>query len=169
MPQPIHLLFVVFCCSAILLASPPLDDGLGGTPNRVGFSGVSQPAIVMIGKPAEIALKFQIVPGFHINSNAPKSDELIPTTLRLTPAGGIATKKLSYAAGQDVSFPFDPNSKLNVYSGEFTVRALLTATEASVGAQRIHGELRYQACSDRACFPPKTLPLDFQVTVQKPK
>jgi hypothetical protein len=31
----------------------------------------------------------------------------------------------------------------------------------------VHGELQYQACNDRACFPPKKLPVEFEVTVLK--
>ena len=35
------------------------------------------------------------------------------------------------------------------------------------GTYRVHGELRYQACNDRACFPPKTLPVAFDVKVTR--
>ncbi len=30
------------------------------------------------------------------------------------------------------------------------------------------GNLKYQACNDRACFPPKSLPVEFQLAVEKP-
>ena len=31
----------------------------------------------------------------------------------------------------------------------------------------MHGELKFQACNDRQCFPPKTTPVDFDVKVAK--
>ncbi len=42
---------------------------------------------------------------------------------------------------------------------------LLATRKAPQGPVRMRGELRYQACNDRACFPPKTLPVTLDVTV----
>ena len=39
---------------------------------------------------------------------------------------------------------------------------------ASLGTLRVHGEVRFQACDNRQCFPPKTTPLEFDVKVVKP-
>ena len=141
--------------------------GEGAMPDRVSFAGLSTPATLKPGKSSDVTLRFVIVPGFHINSSAPKSDLLIPTTLKIDPAGAITAKNIAYAEGKDVAFPFDPDSKLNVYTGEFTVRAsLFVPAGTPTGTVPMHGELRYQACSDRSCFPPKTLALDFSVTVE---
>jgi len=133
---------------------------------RVSFAGLGSPVTLKPGKSSEALLRFVVAPGFHINSNAPKSDLLIPTSLKIDPAGVLSTSKISYAEGKDLSLPFDPSTKLNVYSGEFMVRAsLLASSNATPGKATLHGQLRYQACSDRSCFPPKTLPVDFDVTV----
>jgi hypothetical protein len=34
------------------------------------------------------------------------------------------------------------------------------------GNYRIHGELKYQACDNSACYPPKSIPVNFDVQVQ---
>jgi hypothetical protein len=58
---------------------------------------------------------------------------------------------------------------LNVYSGEVDVTAEVRVPKsAGLGTQRVHGEVRYQACNNRQCFPPKSTPLAFDVKVVKP-
>ncbi len=153
---------IVFCFLVFLSFASAQSDNAA----RVTFSGLAAPAVLKPGKPSEVVLRFVVAPGFHVNSYAPKSDLLIPTALKIDPSGSINTKGISYPEGKDLALPFDPDTKLSVYSGEFLVRAsLLASSGAAAGTTALHGELRYQACSDRACFPPKTLPLDFNVTL----
>ncbi len=118
------------------------------------------------GKPAEVDLNFRVKDGFHVNSNRPNSELLIPTTLKLQPPTNLSAAAITFPPGKDISFPFDPSEKLNVYSDAFTVKAkLLAARTALTGNFTVHGELRYQACSDNACYPPKSVPFQFDVHV----
>ena len=121
---------------------------------------------VSAGRPAKVKLDFSIKSGYHINSNHPNSDEQIPTKLRLDPPTDIGVGELTYPEGTELSLSFAPGLKLSVYSGEFTVRASVSAVRtATPGNYRVHGVLDYQACSDHACYPPKHLPLSFDVKV----
>ena len=123
---------------------------------------------VAAGSSIAVRLRFRVVEGDHVNSSQPKSPLLIPTKLSLNPPTDIAVGKVSYPPGRDLTFAFAPDEKLNVYTGEFVVSALLRpARSASTGTLRVHGELRYQACNDRACFPPKKLPVEFDVNVTR--
>ncbi len=131
----------------------------------VEFEGASSTTVAP-GKPAEVDLTFRVKDGFHVNSNKPNSELLIPTTLKLQPPTDLSTAAIMFPPGKDISFPFDPSEKLNVYSDAFTVKAkLLAARTALTGNFTVHGELRYQACSDNACYPPKTVPFQFDVHV----
>lgn len=113
-----------------------------------------------------MSLNFRVKDGFHVNSNKPNSELLIPTTLKLSPPSELSAGAITFPTGKDISFPFDPSEKLNVYSDAFTVKAkLLAAQTALTGNFTVHGELRYQACSDNACYPPKTVPFQFDVHV----
>src|SRR5205085_4508634 len=133
----------------------------------VSFEGAS-PSTVTLGKSAEVELHFKVKEGFHVNSNQPKSELLIPTTLKLDVPTDLAAGTISYPPGKDVSFPFDPSEKLNVYSDDFTVKAKMSVAKmASTGNFTVHGQLNYQACSDNACLPPKEIPMRFDVHVQK--
>jgi len=152
----------------VLLAVPVFAADAPGV--YVAFEGAS-PATITPGKPADVELKFRVKEGFHVNSNQPKSELLIPTTLKLEPPTNLAAENITYPPGKDLSVPFDPSEKLNVYSDDFTVKAKLSATKtANPGNVTVHGQLRYQACSDNACFPPKNIPVQFDVqVVNQPK
>ncbi|HZP63103.1 MAG TPA: protein-disulfide reductase DsbD domain-containing protein [Terriglobales bacterium] len=125
-------------------------------------------ATVTRGKSSTVNLEFQVERGFHVNSNKPSAEYLIPTILRLDPPTDIVIGKTTYPDGQEMSFAFAPNEKLSVYSGTFTV-AVSVRPLASVlpSKYELRGTLRYQACDNAACYPPKTLPVKFEVKVVK--
>jgi hypothetical protein len=119
-----------------------------------------------------VSVNFRVPPGYHINSNTPKSEFLIPTALKmdLGSATDIVLGKIDYPQGQDVSFPFSPDEKLNVYTGDFTITLSVHPLKSVVpGKYALHGMLRYQACDNAACYPPKTLPVNFEIKVVKEK
>lgn len=127
-----------------------------------------EPVTVARGGSASVELDFRVARGFHINSNQPRSEYLLPTTLKLDPPSDIVIANLSYPPGQDYSFSFAPDEKLNVYTGDFTVRGTVKTTRTMpAGTYRVHGTLSYQACDNAACYPPKKLPVAFDVHVPK--
>lgn len=119
------------------------------------------------GKPATVDLQFRVGSGFHINSNTPKSEFLIPTVLKMSPPTDIVIGKVTYPAGDEMSFPFAPDEKLSVYSGDFTLSVLVRPLHVLPGKYMMHGSLRYQACDNAACYPPKQLPVQFEVKIAK--
>jgi len=115
-----------------------------------------------------VALNFRVASGFHINSNTPKDEFLIPTALKMDLPTDIVLGKIEYPAGKDLAFPFMPDQKLNVYSGDFTINVAVHPLSSVIpGKYVMHGVLRYQACDNAQCFPPKTLPVSFDVKVVK--
>jgi hypothetical protein len=141
----------------------------GQTPGS-GAPGVTvlpiDPVTIQVGKSAPLNLSFRINQGFHINSNKPTQEILIPTTVKLSPPADVLVGKIAYPAGEQMALPFMPEEKLSVYSGTFEVAGVLkTTTAVSPGTYRIRGELRYQACSERQCFPPHTQGFAFDVKV----
>lgn len=120
------------------------------------------------GKPATVTLTFSVVNGYHINSNHPKSEYLIPTALKTEATTDIVIGKTTYPDGQDMSFAFAPDEKLNVYTGDFKVDVLVRPLHSvQPGKYVVRGSLKYQACDNRACYPPKNLPVSFDVKIAK--
>jgi hypothetical protein len=121
------------------------------------------------GKSAPVQMQFRVAPGFHINSNKPKSELLLPTVVNFDVPTNVSIAKVTYPAGEELTFPFSPDEKLSVYTGDFTVKGLVAVSkETTKGTYRVHGVLRYQACDNRACYPPTSVPLAFDVTVANP-
>ena len=123
---------------------------------------------VVRGKVTNVALRFQVGSGFHINSNTPAADYLIPTTLKLDVPTDIVVGKIIYPEGEQMSFAFAPDEKISVYSGEFDLSVQVRPLSSMLpGRYEIRGRLKYQACDKAACFPPKQLPVAFEVKVIK--
>jgi hypothetical protein len=147
---------------AVLMAAQSMDD---------------KPFVVMApmgkvqvraGATKAVSLDFRVGPEYHINSHTPKSPLLIPTAIKLEAQAPVVLGDVKYPAGQDVSFAFSGDEKLNVYSGDFTIDASLKApADAAAGSYLVKGALRFQACDHSACYPPRNLPVEFQVTVVK--
>jgi hypothetical protein len=122
------------------------------------------------GGSAPVQMSFRVIHGYHINSNKPKSELLIPTAITFDVPTDITLAKVTYPPGKDYTFDFSPDEKLSVYTGDFTVGAtVLTSKSMSKGTFRVHGTLRYQACDNRACYPPGTIPIQFDVKVATAK
>jgi len=156
----------VLVAGALLLAGWALAQGFSDKPPVVlAPVGTVQ---MRAGASKEVSLDFRIGSEFHINSHTPKSPLLIPTVLKFTVPEQVSVADVKYPAGQDMSFPFSPDEKLSVYSGDFSISTVLkTPANVSAGTYPVKGEMRFQACDHSACYPPRTIPVQFQVTVVK--
>lgn len=124
---------------------------------------------VVAGRSTEVKLNFRVRSGLHINSSEPGSDLLIPAKLSLKVPNDIFAGGITYPEGKRMTFEFAPDEPLSVYEGPFTITARIrAASAASRGTVRVRGELSYQACDDKVCYPPTTLPVEFDVRVQRP-
>jgi hypothetical protein len=115
---------------------------------------------VPAGKPTTVTLHFRIAPGLHINSHTPKEDELIPTTLSIPEGSGVRLEGAVYPPGAEFTLPIDPKTKLSVYTDEFIIQARIVA---EAGYHLVVARLRYQACDNNACMPPRTITVPILV------
>ncbi|HYK35983.1 protein-disulfide reductase DsbD domain-containing protein [Alloacidobacterium sp.] len=112
------------------------------------------------GKPSIVELHFRVNDGLHINSHTPREKSLIPTQLMVEEPTGVNVASIDFPAGADYSPAFSPSDKLSVYTGEFILRAHVTAQR---GDHLVQAALRYQACDAHSCYPPKTAPVAVSV------
>ena len=107
-----------------------------------------------------------VKPGFHVNSNTPSDEYLIPLKLTWKNTGALEGGQLSYPKPSLEKYEFS-EKPLSVFTGNFDVVASFkVAANAPAGPGVAVGQLRYQACSDRACFPPKTIDVAIPYQVQ---
>jgi cytochrome c biogenesis DsbD-like protein len=151
--------------AAATCASAQEQMGLSGPAVHMAPAGLTT---VTQGKSGEVRLHFRVEPGYHVNSNKPKAEYLIPTTLKLEAPTDIAVGRISYPLGKELNFPFSPDEKLSVYSGEFTIGVMVRPLHTVLPIKYMfHGRLKYQACDNAACYKPQQLPVQFEIKVAK--
>lgn len=143
------------------------QDGFGPKGPTVSVAPIPTITVVQ-GKSATVPISFRVANGYHINSNRPKSEFLIPTVLKIDAVTDIAVTRIAYPEGRDMSFAFAPDEKLNVYAGDFQVDVRVRPLrDVQKGRYAVRGTLKYQACDNAACYPPKQLPIIFNVKIAK--
>jgi hypothetical protein len=98
---------------------------------------------------------------------APSVEGYIPIEWSMAPNPAILAKPVVTPPPQMLHLEA-LDETLPVYSGRFRlVRDIALAADARVkGAFTIDGTLRYQACDDRMCYVPKSVPLKWTLQAQ---
>jgi DsbC/DsbD-like thiol-disulfide interchange protein len=152
-----------FSASA-LLGAALVSTAWAQTP---GVLSVAESAKLTVPRGAEAAqtLKLQLKPGYHVNSNKPNEEFLIP--LRLSwDSPLVETVAIQYPKPllEKAEFSEKP---LSVYTGDFeVVTKFRRAAKAAPGPGFLTGKLRYQACNDKMCLPPKTIDVKIPLLVE---
>jgi hypothetical protein len=149
------------------IKDPPLPLP-GGANDRVDPAAAVEflsPGQVTVSahRAAEIDLHFRVANGLHINSHAPLDKSLIPARLAVVEAHGLNVTAVDFPPGTEYAAQFAPREKLSVYTGEFVLRAHVTAEP---GDHTLEAGLRYQACNANSCMPPHTIPVEITVTAK---
>lgn len=107
----------------------------------------------------------QLREGYHVNSNTPAEDYLIPLKLTWN-ATPLEVISVEYPAPKLEKYPFSAKP-LSVFSGDFDITTKFKVpANAPNGPAILTGKLRYQACTDRMCLPPKTIEVPLTVDIQ---
>lgn len=106
------------------------------------------------GSAAKGSIVLSIPGGLHVNSSRPNSEYAIPTSIRIS-GQGVRTGGISYPRGRNRKFQFSENV-INVYEGRVSIPFTVTVPASFRGdVVRIRAVVRYQACTDEVCYPPK--------------
>jgi thiol:disulfide interchange protein DsbD len=151
------------CCklSAVLLFLPCLFA------QSNAILTVAPPQKVAAKRNTDVTAKIEvsIAAGYHVNSNAPHEAYLIPLRLTWTPAP-LEVGAVTFPKARDEKYRFS-DQPLSVFTGNFEIATKFKVPADAVGGQAILvGKLRYQACNDTMCFPPKTVEVKLPVEVQ---
>ena len=117
------------------------------------------------GSDAVVALKASLPAGYHANSNKPTESYLIPLTLKWT-GGPLQLESVTYPKASLEKYSFS-EKPISVVTGEFEITTKFKVpADAPTGPAAQTGTLRYQACDNKACYPPKTVPVNITVSVE---
>jgi len=154
-------------CSSLLLAAALAAPVVAQMAPSSGVLTVEplQKLVVKRNEPPVQRLKVAIREGYHANSNKPSESYLIPFKLTWEP-GPLEAVEIIYPPAKMEKFSFS-EAPLSIYDGalEVTSRFKKTAT-AQPGPAVMTGKLRYQACNDKMCLPPKTVEVKLTLVIE---
>jgi thiol:disulfide interchange protein len=112
---------------------------------------------VPAGATVRLALELTIAEGLHAQANHPRDASAIPMRLSIDTPDGVAY--------QDVAFPPSIDFRIQgfdelapVFTGKVLIGARVAiAADRAPGPLPLPAHLRYQACDDKLCYPPKTI------------
>ncbi len=110
-----------------------------------------------------LTVELTLGPSWHVNSHTPSEDFLIPTTVKLTSTAGTLSP-VTYPKHVEKRFSFS-EKPLAVYEGTVKFTSELSLPAGASGKVTLGGEVTYQACNDKQCFPPETVKLEGGFTV----
>ncbi|MHB8054235.1 MAG: protein-disulfide reductase DsbD family protein [Candidatus Aminicenantales bacterium] len=142
--------FAVFACAALSLAAfGQADDDI------VKVRVVPSVETFTPGQSAPVILELTVRPPFHINSDKPAEEDLIPTTVNFKSLPGVTYgwPKFPRPALRRLSFSDTP---LSVFEGVVNLTVDVTVAADFAGADwTIEGTVGYQACDNQSCLPPR--------------
>ena len=109
---------------------------------------------VYAGAQATLTIELQIARNYHINSNKPLQDYLIPTSVEFDPSPGIDFEEAVFPEALVKKLPVS-DTPMSVFERAVKITAALRlAEDFSQKEAIVYGRLRSQACDRNSCLPP---------------
>jgi DsbC/DsbD-like thiol-disulfide interchange protein len=135
------------------------------TAHAQSLSGSIGNGTVERGATTRASVVLNIPGGIHVNSFRPNSEYAIPTTVRVS-ANGVKLGAITYPRGRNRKFAFSENA-INVYEGRVAFGFNVTVPANYKGSSvRVNATVRYQACTNDVCYPPRTKPITLTARVR---
>lgn len=143
-----------------------LSTGFALSAQTIGVNIKSDKSTVVLGTEASGTVTLSIPKVLHINSNRPRDEYLIPTSVSFR-SNQVKIGKISYPRGANRKFGFSPKP-LNVYEGTVRIRFRYKVPQ-NLRSQviTISAVVAYQACTDEVCYPPQKKNLILRIPVKK--
>jgi len=115
--------------------------------------------------PARGTVLLSIPEELHVNSNRPKSEYAIPTTVKVS-VNGAKLGPVVFPRGTNRKFQFSENL-INVYEGTVSFPFTVTVPRNYRGDSiTVKASVRYQACTNEVCYPPRSKSVDITAKVR---
>ncbi len=127
--------------------------------------------VALPGKP--FVLRADVTPKSGVHVYAPGNANYTPVALTIDPQPGLVSGASHYP--KPVELFFAPlKERVRVFSSAFRLEREMTITPAATAlaltanqTMTIKGTLTYQACDDKVCYLPQTLPLTWTVGIAR--
>jgi len=116
-----------------------------------------------------LILKAKLDSEWHINSNKPNEDYLIPTDVSIASSDGFLLAEKKFPAAKELKFDFS-DVPVSVFEGEFEI-PIVVRIPKNLKPGKYHFEvlINYQACNNQTCLPPakKSIPVEIEIVTAK--
>jgi len=147
----------IFVLALLLLISNSVYPQFGKRLDLVKIKAYQSFDKVIPGTEFKIAAKINIDPQWHINSNKPYEDFLIPSSLSIDTSSGFRLFKIKYPVSHDRKLAFS-DKPLSVYENEIYIGALvMSPAKLKSGSYKLAVTFDYQSCNDKTCLPPNSV------------
>src|SRR5580765_24848 len=127
----------------------------GASVNSQTIAGSIGNGTVARGASAKGSVVLSIPGGLHVNSSRPNSQYAIATNVRVS-GQGVKTSAIRYPSGRNRKFSFSEN-EINVYESRTVFPFSVTVPANYSGDSiKVRAVVKYQACTEEVCYPPKT-------------
>jgi len=118
------------------------------------------------GRTYELSLELSIRAPYHINSDQPTEDYLIPTTVDLTPKKGVRFGPVIFPPAEMKKLELSENP-LSIYEGKIQIKTTVAlAADFKEKELLIEGRIGYQACDERSCLAPTDVAFSRKIAVE---
>ena len=153
-----------FCACAIFLCLVSISWATG-VASVVDVRVFAPAEPVPAGGEATLTIALEIARAYHINSNRPLQDYLIPTSVEFDPSSGVTFYEAVFPEAQIKKLPVS-DTPMSVYEQTVEIMALIRlAEDFSRNEVIVQGRVRSQACDSNSCLPPVWTPFSVMVPV----
>lgn len=156
----------VFAALLALLASAACASTSAGQlgPTSIELVPTYETQGAHAGSTLRMAVGVRLDAGYHVNSDAPLDDFLIPTELLIAPPEGITLQALAFP--EPFMFTQLGDLVLAVFEEAFHIGVEVTlADNLALGAHTLTARLEYQACDETTCYSPTQADFEFRIEV----
>jgi thiol:disulfide interchange protein DsbD len=134
----------------------------------VKISVIENAVKVNKGESVTVNLTITVNPEWHINSNKPNDEFLIPSEIS-SKGSGVKLSTVKYPQAKDLKLSFS-EEPVSVYEAESSAKLTFTTDKnTSAGKQKVTVTLDYQACNDVSCLPPNVTTTEFELEIVEKK
>jgi DsbC/DsbD-like thiol-disulfide interchange protein len=149
----------VFAIALYFLAGGVSEANAQTVTGSIGSGSVARGAV------ARGVVVLDVPGGLHVNSNRPASEYAIPTSVRVS-GTGVKVGPVRYPRGKTQKFQFS-ETPINVYDGRVSFPFTVTVPKNFRGnTVRVRAVVRYQACTDEVCYPPRNKEITLTARVR---
>ena len=111
---------------------------------------------IQAGGEVKLGFRASIIDGWHINSNKPNEDFLIPTEIILKSDESFKFGEIIFPKSKNIELEFS-DIPVSVYEGEIYFGTKVQIPDTTIlGQKSVYVEFTYQGCNDVTCMAPNT-------------